>query len=211
MDDVAGLYRDKTPNMMEELQQLYKARGMSDSDWNINIDALTKYMMYQPSVVMQTAVTAGLSHWDWYVGKIGGFIEFARKYGPAPEMSQNRKDNLTKIPLCPFPEQIRILEEASDKSLNVSKSQLDLVGEMVLARNLGIHNQWEVTSYYIQNTHTTGWSLGDIREVTPKEVEAWRDALYEIIKRTTDHFAKMYSKVPDFDPYATPKAQNTAT
>ena len=201
LDVVAGLYRDSNKNMMEQVRQLFTAGGMSQDNWEISVDCLTKYMEHLPSPVMQAAVVEGLSHWDWYVGKLGKFIEFARPHGPAPIMSNAMERKLPSISLLSFTDQINVLEEASGNAINITDSCINDVNEMVLVRNLGVHCQWEVTAYYLKTTMTTGWSLGDVREVSPNELEEWRDALYSIISDTRSHFAQMYAKVPDFDPY----------
>jgi hypothetical protein len=82
MDAVAGLYRDDNKNMMEQLRQVFIANGMTEEVWEISIKCLTKYMNYLPNPVIQAAVVESLSHWDWYVGKLGRFIEFARNMDP---------------------------------------------------------------------------------------------------------------------------------
>jgi hypothetical protein len=200
MDAIAGLYRDNNKNMMEQLHQVFIANKMTDEDWEISVKCLTKYMNYLPNPVMQTAVVEGLSQWDWYVGKLGRFIEFARKYGPKPIMSKKTEPKLPSISLHSFTDQIHIIEEASGNDIRITDSYINDVFEMVLVRNLGIHCQWEVTAYYLKTTKTIGWSLGDVREVSPNELEVWRAALYNIISETCHYFAQMYSKVPDFDP-----------
>jgi hypothetical protein len=202
LDAVAGLYRDSNKDMMEKLRQLFVAGGMSQDNWEISVDCLTKYMQYLPSPVMQAAVVEGLSHWDWYVGKLGKFIEFARQHGPKPIMSSAMERKLPSVSLHSFSDQINVLEEASGNAIKITDAFINDVNEMVLVRNLGVHCQWEVTAHYLKSTKTIGWSIGDVREVSPSELEVWRDALYSIISDTSRHFAQMYAKVPDFDPYA---------
>lgn len=201
MDAIAGLYCDNNKNMVEELRLVFIANGMTEEDWEISTKCLTKYMNYLPNPVIQAAVVECLSHWDWYVGKLGRFIEFARKYGPKPIMSGKTEPKLSSISLQSFTDQIHILDEASGNAIRLADSYVKNVFEMVLVCNLGVHCQWEVTAYYLKSTKTIGWSLGDEREVNPGELEAWRTALYIIITDTSSHFAKMYAKVPDFNPY----------
>ncbi len=211
VDVAVGLYRDSSQDMMGQLRNAFLSKGMSSVDWELSTDCLVEYIKYLPSPVMQVAVVEGLSHWDWYVGKLGRFIEYARQHGPKPTMTKSLEDNLPIIPLRPFLEQIQILSEASNNSLHFSDAHLNDLNEMVLVRNLGVHCQWEVTAYYLKSTKTTGWSLGDVREVKIGELEVWRAALYSIINDTSDHFAKMYSKVPDFNPYESRQAPNTGS
>ena len=203
VDVAVGLYRDNTPDSMDQLRRVFIANGMSQTNWDISIDSLTKYLAYLPSPVMQVAIVEGLSHWDWYIGKLGKFIEFARQHDPKPVLTKKLVSNLSAIALCSFTDQIRILEAASDNTLQIPNSSLNEISEMVLVRNLGVHSQWEVTAYYLKNTATTGWTLGDVRDVEISEFERWRVALYNLINETSRHFADMYSKVPDFDPYET--------
>ena len=201
MDAAFGLYRDSTTDPMNRLREAFTSIGLSQENWELHTKCLAKYIEFLPSPLMQSAVVAGLSQWDWYVGKLGKFIEFARQHGPKPLMTKALEHNLPLIPLRPFSEQIQILKEASDNTLDVSDSCFDNVSEMILARNLGVHCNWEVTSYYLKTTKTMDWSLADVREVSHSELEVWRDALYALIKDTSSVFAKMYSKVPDFDPF----------
>lgn len=201
VDVAVGLYKGSTTDFMGQIYQAFAAKGMSQSTWDLSTDSLAKYLAYLPSPVMQAAVIAGLSHWDWYVGKLGKFIEFARQHGPKPAVTKSTERNLSVIPLCPFADQIRMLKEASGDALQISDDNLDRVNEMILVRNLGVHSQWEVTSHYLKSTTTTGWTLGDVREVDVSELEAWRAALYSLIIDTSRFFADIYSEVPDFDPY----------
>ena len=202
MDSAFGLYRDSTTDPMNRIRQAFTNVGLSQEDWELHTNCLAKYIKFLPSPLMHSAVVAGLSQWDWYVGKLGKFIEFARQHEPKSTMTEAMEHNLPLIPLRPFSEQIRILKEASDNTLDVSVSCFENVSEMILTRNLGVHCNWEVTSYYLKTTKTTGWSLGDVREVSHSELELWRDALYSLINNTSQLFAKIYAKVPDFDPYA---------
>jgi len=201
VDAIAGLYHDNNQDMMEQLRKVFIASGMTEDDWEISNKCLTKYMQYFPNPVIQAAVVEGLSHWDWYVEKLGRFIEFARQNGPKPIMSKTMERKLPSISLHSFSDQMHVLEEASGNTLQISDSCINDVNEMVLVRNLGVHCQWEVTAHYLKSTKTIGWSLGDVREVNPSELELWRAALYNIISGTCRHFAQMYALVPDFDPY----------
>jgi len=201
VDVAVGLYRDSTPDMTENLRHAFMTVGMSQDTWDLSIDALGKYLAYFPSPVFQVALVEGLSNWDWYVGKLGKFIEFARQHGPKPVLAKAIERNLPLIPLCSFSDQIHILDEASGNTLRIPITFLNDVNEMVLVRNLGVHCQWEVTAHYLKSTKTIGWSLGDVREFDKNELETWRAALYGLIRVTSRHFADMYSKVPDFDPY----------
>jgi hypothetical protein len=139
LDSVAGLYRDSNKDMMEQLRQLFIAGGMTQDNWEISVNCLTKYMQYLPSPVMQAAVIEGLSHWDWYVGKLGRFIEFARQHGPKPVMSSAMERKLRSFSLHSFTDQIHVLEEASGNAFKIADSCINDVNEMVLVRNLGIH------------------------------------------------------------------------
>jgi hypothetical protein len=201
MDSAFGLYRDSTSDVMNQLRKAFIATGMSQADWELNTDCLVKYIEFLPSPLMQSAVVVGLSQWDWYVGKLGKFIKFARQHGPKPIMKDAMERNLPLISLRSFSEQVQILNEASGNTLHISDPCIDNLSEMILVRNLGVHCNWEVTAHYLKSTKTTDWSLGEVREVSMDELEVWRSALYSIISDTSRHFATMYSKAPDFDPY----------
>ncbi len=201
VDVAVGLYKDSTADFMEQMHRAFTAGGMSQTTWDMSTDSLAKYLAYLPSPIMQAAVIAGLSHWDWYVGKLGRFIEFARQHGPKPAVMKSTEQNLSKIPLCPFADQIHILKETSGNALQIPDDDIDKLNEMILVRNLGVHSQWEVTSHYLRSTTTVGWTIGDVRDVEMSEFEAWRAALYNLIINTSRFFADMYSHVPDFDPY----------
>ena len=202
VDLAVGLYRDSGPDSIPAMRRAFIANGMSQANWDLNIDCLTKYLQYLPSPVFQAAVVESVSHWDWYVGKLGRFIEFARAHGPRPSMKHSSEKALPIIPLRPFAEQIDVLQEASGSALTFSTSQVEGGYEMVLLRNLGVHSQWEVTAHYLKSTHTSGWDLGDVREIDTGELEHWRSALNDLIINSARCFATMYSQAPDFDPYA---------
>lgn len=202
VDVAVGIYKDRTADFMKQMHDAFIAGGMSQAAWEISTDSLANYLEYLPSPIMQSAVIAGLSHWDWYVGKLGRFIEFARQHDDlSPEVVKSTEQNLTKIPLCSFADQIHILKETSGNVLQIPDDDIGRLNEMILVRNLGVHSQWEVTFHYLKSTKTVGWSIGDVRDVEMDEFEAWRMALYNLIINTSHFFANRYSQVPDFDPY----------
>ena len=144
VDTATALYRDSVSNMLDSVKSKCVTDGMDAVTWETSFDCMMEYMQCLPNPPSQNAVVAGVSVWDWYVGKLGKFIEFGRKHGQRPEMEKKLERNLSIIPLRDFDEQIHILETASDNKLHVADSDKESINEMILLRNLGIHCQWRL-------------------------------------------------------------------
>lgn len=201
VDLAVGLYRDSSADSILLLREQFLANGMSEEDWILSINCMAKYIEYLPSPIHQAALVVSVSHWDWYVGKLGKFIHFARTYVISPPLSSAKERTLSSISLSPLEEQLSVLQAASGNKFSFAASHIQELKEMVLVRNLGVHSQWEVTSYYLKSTLSQGWSLGDVRDFEMSELLRWREGLYALINESSKHFAKMYVEAPDFDPY----------
>jgi hypothetical protein len=83
MDTAFGIYRDSTTDPMNRLRQAFAGIGLPQENWELHTKCLAKYIEFLPSPLIQSAVVAGLSQWDWYVGKLGKFIELPVNMDPS--------------------------------------------------------------------------------------------------------------------------------
>jgi hypothetical protein len=205
VDVAVALYRDSRPDALDEIKLSFIHQGMSREAWDESFDCMTKYMEFLPSPVFQSALVEMVSHWDWYVGKLARFIEFARALGPRPHMRPADEKKLPNIGLESFSRQIVLLQAASGGALSFQATHLNQLKEMVRVRNLGVHNQWEITAYYVRTSGRHRSAVGDVRDIEIRELEGWRKILAGIINKSASYFASMYSVAPPFDPYDSEK------
>lgn len=72
------------------------------------------------------------------------------------------------------------------------------VKKMSYVRNLGLHNRWEIDAFYLRKTLTSGWVLGEIREVSIAELRTWVSSLTKLLDETSIPIAKEYCSAPDY-------------
>lgn len=94
--------------------------------------------------------------------------------------------------------QLKILEKTSGVKFNISKDVLDALSEMALVRNLGLHNRWEVDSFYLSTTNSSGWNIGEIRELNSIELRQWHECIMTVIHETSVEVSKKFVHTPDY-------------
>ncbi len=149
--------------------------------------------------VFQNTLITMRSHWDWYVSRLGSFVEFGREHVPGPSLSKQEQRSLGRIGFRPIDEQTEILAKASGTTFTFKPKTIELAREMSMVRNLGVHNRWEVDSYYSENTQTDrNWELGELRYFDRDELGTWHSAIIDLIHATTIEVAKTYRDAPEF-------------
>jgi len=140
------------------------------------------------------------SHWDWYISRLGLFVEFGRQHAASPELSSRKRQLLRKIGFRPIGEQTDIISEATGLSFGFEPATITLVEEMSRVRNLGVHNRWEVDDYYsTKHSSSRAWDIGELREFDADELMSWHQALLDMLNVTTVVVAKAYVAAPEFD------------
>lgn len=189
------LEQDKS---LEEIKYGMMKDGLSKDDWEKSFKCLTNYKEVFKSWVFQNVLIQIKSHWDWYIRRLAEFIVFARENDSSSPLNQKDKAELQGIGFKPLSKQLKTLENAGNVKFNIPKDVLNKLLEMALVRNLGLHNRWEVDSFYINRTNTLGWSIGEIREFDSIELGEWHKCIMNVINKTSVEISKKFVQAPDY-------------
>jgi hypothetical protein len=176
----------------------FTSSGVTNSTWETAWSCFEEYLNVFPSPVFQNTVFSMKAHWDWYVSRLGKFIEFARQHIVSPMLSNAQLNRLNKIHFEPLQQQLSVMEEACGISLSVQSSVVASLEEMVLVRNLGMHNLWEVDDFYLARSSSTTWRLEEIRTVSKADLEEWSGNLRALVNETASTIARKYATAPDY-------------
>lgn len=182
----------------EQIKNLHLRQGMTEARWDEDWRYLEEYLQLFPHPVIQNTVFSIKSHWDWYIDRLGKFLEFAKKHEPDPILNNRQQKKLERIGRSAISEQITIVESATGVSLGLEQSNLESVEEMARVRNLSMHNLWEVDQDYLANSRQKHWQVGEVRQVTISEMEQWHKSLTEIIVPVSTQLSERYNRVPDY-------------
>jgi hypothetical protein len=201
MDEAAGQFF-RQENAYEKIKSLFSSYAYSDKTWETSWSCFQEYLTIFPNQIMQVSLISMKSYWDWYVSQLGKFIIFAVKNESNQSADQDKVKGLSKIGFKDITSQFGILRKVTGLSFNITQTTLDSLSELVLVRNLGIHNQWEVDETYLKWTKNGKWRKGEIRTFTKEELYNWHQSLIEAINKTSQPIAEKYVKVPEFMPYS---------
>lgn len=162
-----------------------------ETSWGCFVDYLKEFQ----SPIHHHAVYSMVSHWDWFILNLGKFIGFAEK-SISPEKRTDK--DLDKLNSRPFKDQIKIVKNTTGISLDIDDNTLDLVEEMHLVRNLGMHNEWEVDDKYLEKTKTDRFKSGDKRIFEISELTKWHFAYRQLIGVLASEIAVRYAHVPKY-------------
>ncbi len=194
VDAAIGDYFKLVPDFYERVHGMFISRGLSDTAWEDNWKAFRAYRDTFPNPIIQNAVFSMVMHWDWYLARLGGFVEFAL----ASLRRKITNKELHYIGFKKLADQLRILGESTKIDFPLESEVLEQLTEMDLVRNLGMHNQWATDKYYCKMAIRRGWTPGTIRQVSISDLESWRDALSTTIHITSTMIAKEYVAIPDY-------------
>jgi hypothetical protein len=195
IDYISAKYFEQNKSL-EEIKYTMMGNGLAEGDWEKSFNCLTHYKEVLKSWVFQNVLIQIKSHWDWYIRRLGEFIVFANHHVPCPPLSSKDKKALQDIGFFSLKKQLKTLEKASGVEFNISKDVLDVLLEMALVRNLGLHNRWEIDSFYINRTNTLDWNIGEIREFDSIELGKWHECIMEVIHKTSAEISKKFVQVP---------------
>jgi len=150
------------------------------------------------SLVMQDALIACLSQWDWYIRRLGAWVAFAESSRPASMASADDMRQLGRVDQHPIGSQLELLERVSGAAFDFDGAHLGALREMTAVRNIGIHNRWECDEKYLSSTAQTGLNVGDLRMFDGAELQGWHSVLQETISRVSLLLANRYESAPAF-------------
>lgn len=195
-DTSIGQYFRVVDNAEKKMKDLLISSGWSEDTYEISWPCFMEYIDEFKNPIFQHAIYSIISHWDWYISNLGKFIHFAEG-----EISPNKKrdNNLLKLSTKPFAEQINIIKNQTGIILKIEDEALDLIEEMHLVRNLGLHNLWEVDNIYLKYTKTKNFEIGKKRLIETQELTRWHSAFLDLVAETSSQLAILYAGVPNYD------------
>lgn len=197
VDTAAGQYVRTVPNPERKIKDfLINNGGWSEETYETSWTCFEGYVKEFPNPIHQHAVYSMISHWDWFISNLRKFIDFAEK-SLSPEKRTDK--DLLKLNFKPFAKQIEIVKKETDIPLVIDSATLDLIEEMDLVRNLGMHNEWEVDETYLQKTKMSRFKLGNKRIFDIPEITRWHSAFLQLISALASETAARYAQVPKFE------------
>lgn len=198
IDAAMGIFLHQGENPYLKIRDQFLAQGLSVQAWEDNWKAFEAYLNTFSNPTIQNALFALVMHWDCYIGKLGTFVEFARLHVNSPVLTNKQEKILAKIGFQGISKQLSILSDATGITFDTNSIILSNLIEMELVRNLGMHNQWAVTQFYLDRTINSDWQIGKLRVITIDELEAWEKVLLDIIRETSTKIAEKYVAAPDY-------------
>jgi hypothetical protein len=195
-DMATGQYVKTVPNAEQTIKSyLINKDGWSEETYETSWECFKSYLEEFQNPIYHHTVYSIISHWDWYISNLGKFIDFAEKYiSPEKETSKD----LQKLSFKPFATQIEIIKNETGILLSIDNDTLDLVDEIHLVRNLGMHNEWEVDETYLKKTKTKNMKLGEKRVFGISEITKWHSAFLQLIGMLSSKIAIRYAQVPKY-------------
>jgi hypothetical protein len=197
LDEAAG-QRVRQPNGVEEVDEALLRAGLNKAILDQGWKFLGKYQTLFDRFATQSVLIALRSQWDWYIRNIGRFILASKRTEAHGALSRAAEKNLKTIGFKDIHSQISVLLEVKI-DVWVPESVSEAVREMSLVRNLGLHNRWEVDGYYVKESKTSGWNIGEIRVFEASEIEKWHQGLVWLVKETWPSVAERFKDAPDFN------------
>ena len=197
LTDTAASQRIRQPKALTQIEEALRVEGMSKTLWEEGWSYLEKYQDSFVKNVRQSVLITLRSHWDWYISHLGAFIQNNYAFIFNRDLSNAKSKELLKIGFKDIVRQLKILKNAVGLDITLSDRTLDLVQEMSLVRNLGLHNRWEVDQFYLDRTKTSGWALRDIRTFDISELEEWHSALVLLVSESYEPVAVRFHGAPE--------------
>jgi hypothetical protein len=198
IDEAMEQYLHQTENPYLKIRDQFLSYGVSEQVWDDNWKSFEAYINAFPNPTIQNALFGMVMHWDWYIEKLGVFVEFARYHVDSPSLNKKQEDTLRRIGFQNISNQLAILSSATGLKFDTDPTIIPNLVEMDLVRNLGMHNQWAVTEFYRERAIDPNWQIGMLRTVTMKDLEIWQQSLTDTILNTSKMIAEKYVSAPDY-------------
>ena len=163
-----------------------------DQAWKI----LEKYLDVFRTTVFQNVLVSFCSHWDWYIRKLSEFIATHHLVAVGQALTERQLKEIRRIDRLAIPQQPAMIEQVCNIQFGISIDQVGLLREMSLVRNLGLHNRWEVDSYYLAKSSCNKYKDGHLREFDVDELRTWHQALLNTVQVTGLTIAIQFKGAP---------------
>ncbi len=198
LQDFAAGAQIKKPGGIGEIELEMLGLGLEKESLELGWKCLSKYSDVFKESVIQGALVALNSHWDWYVRKITEFVIFGRSCTVCAELAKKQSKDLRRIGSLPLLIQLDILSIAAGAHFAIDPASLEDLKEMSLVRNIGLHNRWEVDRDYLSKSAQKKYGLGEIRNIEIQELYRWYQVWLSTILRVTSSISVKFTMVPKF-------------
>jgi len=163
-----------------------------DQAWKI----LEKYFDVFRTTVFQNVLVSFCSHWDWHSRKLSEFIATHHAVAVGQILTERQLKEIRRIDRYAIPQQLAMIEQICNMQIGLSIDQRALLREMSLVRNLGLHNRWEVDSYYLEKSSCKKYQVNHLREFDVDELRTWHQALLNTVQLTGLEIAIKFKNAP---------------
>ena len=199
VDAAVGEFVHEHPaDAYQRVEKAFLKHGMNKESIDLSWKCMREYMDIFPSPVFQYSLYSMVIHWDWFVSQLGNFVYFARLHDNNPPIRNKQTNKLQKLGMEKTDDQLLLLKAATGLNFNIENTKYELFKEMLLVRNLGMHNEWEVDQFYLERTKTTGWKVGQLRSFTSSDLFDWQGALLHILQELAAEISKRYVAIPNY-------------
>jgi hypothetical protein len=196
VDTATGLYVRVIPDAEGTIKAKMVKDGINEETYETSWSCFRAYLNEFQNPIYHRTIFSIISHWDWFISNLGRFINFGEKI-LSPRKQPDK--NLLKLSFKPFSKQIEIIKKESRTPLIIDQEIIDLVEEMNLVRNIGMHNEWDVDETYLKYTKTKQFKFGQKRIFDISEMTRWHGAFLKLIDTLSSEIAIRYSHVPNFE------------
>jgi len=183
---------------IEKFHRYLTSENVDEDEWQTSWRCMSKHSDSLRPWVLQQAIIALRTQWDWYVSRLAEFLCFARGHVAGPAMSNGMEGKLARLGWAPMSDQLKCMQDAVGRQLELTESDRELVAEMSLVRNLVLHNRGEVDRHYLKHTKQTSWRVGQSRTVEWKEAARWHVALTRSVTATNPAVSEVYASAPSY-------------
>jgi len=195
-DVAAGKYI-RLPKGIDDIENELMSNGLDRKTIADAWAIIEKHTDIHRSWLFQNVLVLIVSHWDWYIRKLGEFVEFGLVSEDA-DLNKKSARRLSRIGFEKIEDQIDILESVTGLSFEIQDSDRRHYNELSLVRNLGLHNRWEVDAHYLDRTEERGFAEGDIRIFDQTELEVWHGAIVRLVGSMTAPVGVRFVEAPAY-------------
>jgi len=192
-DMASGEFVRSSPNdINNKMEAAGFNRSALDQAWAI----LEKYFDVFRTTVFQNVLVSFCSHWDWYIRKLSEFIAVHHLVALGHSLTERQLKEFQRIDRQSIPQQLELIEQTCNIEIGLDSAQRELLREMSLVRNLGLHNRWEIDSFYLAKSSCDSYKIGHLREFDAAELRTWHQALLNAVQATGLKIAVQFKNAP---------------
>lgn len=199
VQDVAAGYAFKLPNGVQSIQDEMAKIGYSNDLINEGWGLVEKYNTIVNNTTYQNNIVNSVAQWDWFIKMLGRFIKFGRSELGLNKLDSDSEKHLSNLHKGTINQQLRTLNKALLNKIDYPSEKIEILNELFLIRNLGLHNRWACDEdYLIKSKHSSKWEKDQIRIIGIAELELMNKELRNLVRILTNAIAVEFKSVPEY-------------